>query len=144
MPAQAEPASVATSTEKPTPTAQIQLVNTTDSAAVDTADETVDKLLDGGRSPADVLLLTTGEHHPWAQHELSFGEESYWQQLTESDDVFAAHATTAERVQSRPVVVLAVNGGDDGVITGALPVALGRAQEELIVCGDPQRLRSLL
>lgn len=126
------------------PAARIQLVNSTDATAVDTADETVDKLLDDGRDPGEVLLLTTGEQHPWTRHELSFGEESYWQQLAEGSDVFAAHATVADRVQSRPVVVLAVNGGADEVITGALPTALGRATEELIVCGDPQRLRTLL
>lgn len=126
------------------PAARIQLVNSTDSTAVDAADETVDKLLDNGRDPGEVLLLTTGEQHPWTRHELSFGEESYWQQLAEGSDVFAAHATVVNHVQSRPVVVLAVNGGADDVITGALPTALGRATEELIVCGDPERLRTLL
>ncbi|WP_342776355.1 hypothetical protein [Streptomyces armeniacus] len=111
---------------------------------MDTADETVDRLLDGGLAPGDILVLTTGEEHPWAQHERSFGEESYWRQLTDGEDVFCAHASAAERVGSRSVVVLAVNGGTDAEAAKALPAALAKAGRELIVCGDPERLRALL
>lgn len=112
--------------------------------AVKVADETVDRLLDVGRVPSDVLVLTTGDQHPWAQHELSFGEDAYWRQLAEGEDVFAAHTSVADQTSSRPVVVLAVNGGSDSDVAAALPIALGRAIEELIVCGDPARLRTLL
>ncbi|MCF6523942.1 hypothetical protein [Streptomyces sp. JJ36] len=124
--------------------AQIQLVPATDETAIASADETVDGLLDGGRSPGDILVLTTGEQHPWAQHELSFGEDAYWRQLAEGEDVFCAHASAAGRVGRRDVVVLAVNGGTDEEAAQALPQALERAVGQLIVCGDPQRLRSLL
>ncbi|MCK1798725.1 hypothetical protein MTQ01_22395 [Streptomyces sp. XM4193] len=125
-------------------TAKIELVDTTDAGAIDTADETVDRLLDLGRAPSDVLLLTTGDQHPWAQHELSFGADAYWRQQSEGDDVFAAHASHAAQAAARPVVILAVNGGSDAEVAGALPQALGRATDELIVCGDPARLRTLL
>ncbi|MEU6175901.1 hypothetical protein ABZ832_28830, partial [Streptantibioticus parmotrematis] len=84
----------------------------TDATAVSAADDAVDVLLDAGRPPADILVLTSGEPHPWAQHELSFGEDSYWRQQDEGDDVFYAQAT-AERVRKRLAVVLAVNGGTD-------------------------------
>lgn len=126
------------------PTAQIQLVAATDDTAVDSADDTVDKLLDDGREPGDVLLLTTGEQHPWAQHELSFGEDAYWRQLADGEDVFCAHASAVGRVSRRPIVVLAVNGGTDAEAAQALPAALEKASDQLIVCGDPQRLRALL
>ncbi|WP_308416754.1 hypothetical protein [Streptomyces sp. AJS327] len=125
-------------------TAQIQLVPATESTAVAAADEAVDALLDEGRAPGDILVLTTGEHHPWAQHELTFGEDAYWRQLAEESDVFCAHASAAQRASSRAVVVLAVNGGTDEEVTAALPGALGRAREQLTVCGDPTRLTQLL
>ncbi|MCQ4045028.1 hypothetical protein ACFOSC_31155 [Streptantibioticus rubrisoli] len=124
-------------------TAQIQLVPATDATAIEAADNAVDTLLDSGRAPSDILVLTTGETHPWAQHELSFGEESYWRQQDEADDVFYARAT-AERAVKRPVVVLAVNGGTDEESARALPAAMARAESLLVVCGDPERLRSLL
>ncbi|WP_338146819.1 hypothetical protein [Streptomyces boncukensis] len=124
--------------------AQIQLVAATDATAVEAADETVDKLLDEGRSPGEILLLTTGEQHPWAQHELSFGEDAYWRQLTEGEDVFCAHTSAVAHTTRRAVVVLAVNGGTDPEAAAALPAALEKAAERLIVCGDPQRLRALL
>ncbi|SFL30137.1 hypothetical protein [Streptomyces pini] len=123
---------------------QIQLVEAADATAVEVADEAVDRLLDEGRSPADVLVFTTGEQHPWAQHELTFGEDAYWRQQAEGDDVFYAHASAAERTTGRPVVVLAVNGGTDEQAARALPAALARTGSRLIVCGDPGRLRTLL
>lgn len=103
----------------------------------------MDMLLDSGRPPGEILVLTTGEPHPWQQHELSFGAESYWRQLEEGVDVFYAQAA-AERFARRAVVVLAVNGGSDEQAAQALPAALSRASAELIVCGDLARLRTLL
>ncbi|WP_461010597.1 hypothetical protein [Streptomyces capparidis] len=124
-------------------TARIELVPATTPTALDVADETVDKLLDAGRAPGDILVLATGDPHPWQSHELSFGEESYWQQQDEGGDVFYAHAA-AERAARRPYVVLAVNGGSDEETARALPAALARARTELTVVGDPDRIRALL
>jgi hypothetical protein len=126
------------------PAAQIELVTASDETAVDQADETVDKLLDEGTPPGDVLVVTTGEQHPWAQHELSFGEDAYWRQLADGEDVFCVHTSALSRVGRRAVVVLAVNGGTDAQAAEALPAALAKAERSLIVCGDPQRLRQLL
>ncbi|OEV27518.1 hypothetical protein AN219_22645 [Streptomyces nanshensis] len=120
------------------------MVTAADATAVDVADETVDKLLDEGTPPGDVLVVTTGEQHPWAQHELSFGEDAYWRQLAEGEDVFCVHTTALPSVGRRAVVVLAVNGGTDSEAAEALPAALTKAGRSLIVCGDPQRLRQLL
>jgi hypothetical protein len=123
--------------------AQIQLIPAPADGALNAADETVDLLLDTGRAPGDILVLTTGEPHPWAAHEMSFGEASYWAQHDAGDDIFYA-AIDAERVKGRPVVVVAVNDGSDDATTGVLPFAVARAGALLIVCGDPQRINGVL
>ncbi|MCQ4214028.1 hypothetical protein [Streptomyces longispororuber] len=125
-------------------TPQIQLLPASVEGALDAAEEAVDLLLDSGRAPGDVLVITTGDPHPWAAHELSFGEDTYWAQHDAGDDVFYADASALSRAADRPVVVVAVNGGADEAATTALPLALGRAGALLIVCGDPQRINSLL
>ncbi|MFB6438541.1 hypothetical protein ACFCVY_17435 [Streptomyces sp. NPDC056411] len=123
--------------------AQLQLIPAPVAGAIDAADEAVDLLLDSGRAPGEILVLTTGERHPWAAHELSFGEASYWAQHDAAEDVFYADAT-AERATGRPVVIVAVNGGTDESAALALPSAMARAGTLLIVCGDPQRINSVL
>ncbi|CAM5588553.1 hypothetical protein AB0M94_17175 [Streptomyces xanthochromogenes] len=124
---------------------QIQLIPAPADGALDAAGEAVDLLLDTGRAPGDILVLTTGEQHPWAAHELSFGEDAYWAQHDARDDVFYAAAALVERASARPVVVVAVNGdGDEDKAARALPLALARAGTLLIVCGDPERINAAL
>ncbi|MFC9509552.1 hypothetical protein [Streptomyces sp. NPDC057002] len=123
---------------------QIQLIPASAQGALDAAEEAVDLLLDSGRAPSDVLVITTGEQHPWAIHELSFGETSYWAQHDARDDVFYTDATIAARAASRPVVVVAVNGGSEAAAASALSLAHSRASTLLIVCGDPQQINSVL
>ncbi|MFF8386205.1 hypothetical protein [Streptomyces kanasensis] len=125
-------------------TPRIQLIPAPLDGAIDAAEEAVDLLLESGRAPGDILVLTTGEQHPWAAHELSFGEAAYWAQHDARDDVFFAAASAADRAAARPVVVVAVNGGDDAVTARALPAALNRADTLLIVCGDPARINTVL
>ncbi|MEU4882879.1 hypothetical protein AB0G19_20800 [Streptomyces althioticus] len=137
---------------KPSPSAapavadgpQIQLIPASVEGALDAAEEAVDLLLDSGRAPGDVLVITTGEQHPWATHELSFGDASYWAQHDAGDDVFYADAQVADRAKERPVVVVAVNGGPESVTATALKAAHSRAGALLIVCGDPQRINTVL
>ncbi|MER5278578.1 hypothetical protein ABT025_22910 [Streptomyces sp. NPDC002809] len=123
---------------------QLQVIPAVADGALDAADEAVDLLLDSGRAPGDILVLTTGEQHPWATHELSFGEAAYWAQHEAGDDVFFAGASAADRVTSRPVVIIAVNGAVDEAATRALSAAQGRAGVLLIVCGDPQQVNAVL
>ncbi|MFF4543486.1 hypothetical protein [Streptomyces sp. NPDC001435] len=125
-------------------TPQIQLIPASVEGALDAAEEAVDLLLDSGRAPGDVLVITTGEPHPWADHELSFGEASYWAQHDAGDDVFYTGAAMASRAASRPVVVVAVNGGPAAAAATALPLAHTRAGALLVVCGDPQQINSVL
>lgn len=90
-------------------------------------------------------MLTTGEQHPWAAHELSFGEAAYWAQHDAGDDVFFADVSAADKARSRPVVVVAVNDDADRTVAArTLPVARDRAAALLIVCGDPQTINSAL
>jgi electron transfer flavoprotein alpha/beta subunit len=112
--------------------------------ALDAAEEAVDLLLDTGRAPGEVLVITTGDPHPWAVHELSFGEAAYWAQHEAGDDVFYASAAALDRLAPRPVAVIAVNGGTDAEVAEALPAALRRAGALLIVCGEPQRVNAVL
>lgn len=123
---------------------QIQLIPASAEGALDAAEEAVDLLLESGRAPGEVLVITTGEQHPWAAHELSFGEASYWAQHDAGDDVFYADTAAVSRAGTRPVVVVAVNGGPDSSAATVLPLAHGRAGALLIVCGDPQQINSVL
>ncbi|WP_333766622.1 hypothetical protein [Streptomyces sp. IBSBF 2435] len=144
-PAAAAPKGAEVPAQRPSSTgsAQIQLIPAPVEGALDAAEEAVDLLLDTGRAPGEVLVLTTGEQHPWAIHELSFGEPSYWAQHAAADDVFYADIA-APRATGRPVVVVALNGGNDDTLPRALATALARAGVLLIVCGDPARINSAL
>ncbi|MER6779337.1 MULTISPECIES: hypothetical protein [unclassified Streptomyces] len=123
---------------------QIQLIPASAEGALDAAEEAVDLLLDTGRAPGDILVLTTGDPHPWAAHELSFGEAAYWALHDAGDDVFYADAAQVQRAAGRPVVVFAVNGGPAGATAAALPTAFARAGALLIVCGDAQQINAVL
>ncbi|MCY0930807.1 hypothetical protein OTB20_32385 [Streptomyces sp. H27-H1] len=123
---------------------QVQLIPASAEGALDAAEEAVDLLLDTGRAPGDILVLTTGDPHPWAAHELSFGEAAYWALHDAGDDVFYADAAQVQRAAGRPVVVLAANGGPVDATAATLPVALARAGALLIVCGEEQQINSVL
>ncbi|WP_447040402.1 hypothetical protein [Streptomyces sp. DSM 118878] len=143
-PSSAAPVAAAAPADGATASApQIQLIPASAEGALDAAEEAVDLLLDAGRAPGDVLVITIGDPHPWATHELSFGEAAYWAQHDAGDDVFYADAAALDRAAARPVVVVAVNGGEESALA-ALPKAATRAGVLLIVCGDPQRINSTL
>lgn len=147
QPAPAAPPAPAPARPEPTENRsapQVQLIPAPAAGALDAAEEAVDLLLESGRAPGDILVLTTGEQHPWAAHELSFGEAAYWAQHDAGDDVFFADISAADRATSRPVVVVAVNDDADPAVARTLPVARDRAAALLIVCGDPQTINSAL
>ncbi|MFI1190478.1 hypothetical protein [Streptomyces californicus] len=145
----AQPAPAPAAPARPQPTEnrsgpQVQVIPAPAAGALDAAEEAVDLLLESGRAPGDILVLTTGEQHPWAVHELSFGEAAYWAQQDAGDDVFFADASAVDRAKPRPVVVVAANGDAGDTVARALPVARDRAAALLIVCGDPQTINSAL
>ncbi|WP_329215014.1 hypothetical protein OG257_10440 [Streptomyces sp. NBC_00683] len=156
LPTSTRPASATASAGAPAPApagrklpenrsaAQLQLIPAPAGGALDAADEAVDLLLDSGRAPGDILVLTMGDNHPWATHELSFGETAYWAQQEAGEDVFFAHTASVDRCASRPVVIVAANGDIDDSAARALSVARDRAGALLIVCGDPQKINSAL
>ena len=127
-----EPAPVPAS-RRPAPA--VQYVAAPPGDALERADEAVDQLLESGRGPGDILVLTVGEPHPWQQHELSFGEGRYWAQLADGGDVFYADAALS-RPARREVVVLVVNDSSADRAAQALRKALGHADALLIVCGE--------
>lgn len=143
-PAPAKPAAVPAA-RKPERSSgpDIRLVSATPETALDVADETVDRLLDEGTAPDTILVLTTGEAHPWQQHEESFGSEPYWRQYTEGNDVFYARAL-GDRPLRRDTVVLVVNGfADPARSTDALVTAIASGTAAVIVCGDLDQVRAL-
>ncbi len=115
----------------------VQLVPATPQTALERADEAVDLLLESGRDPGGILVLTAASVHPWQQHELTFGEEHYWAQLAEGNDVFYA-SLALTRPARRDVVVLVLDGAsaDGSTPEQAVQRALGHAVSLLIVCGD--------
>nr|WP_033213293.1 hypothetical protein [Kitasatospora phosalacinea] len=120
----------------------VQLLPAAAAEAIDRADEAVDALLESGRRPGDVLVLTVGAAHPWQQHEFSFGEERYWAQLADGGDVFYADAATTRSLR-RDVVVLVVNEDRSERVAAAARKALERAAELLVVCGGTETVAPL-
>ncbi|WP_331457832.1 MULTISPECIES: hypothetical protein [Kitasatospora] len=121
---------------------EVQLLPAGAAEAIDRADEAVDALLESGRRPGDVLVLTVGGAHPWQEHELSFGEERYWAQLADGGDVFYADAA-ATRPFRRDVVVLVVNADRSERVAAAARKALERAGKLLVVCGETETVAPL-
>ncbi|GJF31898.1 hypothetical protein KNE206_45980 [Kitasatospora sp. NE20-6] len=122
----------------------VRLLPATPQDALGCADDVVDELLEAGRRPGDVLVLTVGEAHPWQQHELSFGEERYRAQLAEAADVFYADAAdSAVREARREVVVLVVNASGANRAGSAAVRAAGLAGSLLVVCGGTEAVAPL-
>ncbi|TWF97599.1 hypothetical protein [Kitasatospora viridis] len=117
----------------------MQLVPVAPEAALERADEAVDLLLESGRNPGDILVLTADQPHPWQQHELSFGADRYWAQLAEGADVFYADVALT-RPARREVVVLVLDTADAGRCVLALEKARTHAGSLLVVCGATAQL----
>ncbi|WP_327066989.1 hypothetical protein OG500_13625 [Kitasatospora sp. NBC_01250] len=125
---------------RPTPAGPtVQLVPSAVGAALERADEAVDLLLESGREPGDILVLTSDGPHPWQQHEMSFGEDHYWAQLAEGGDVFYADLALT-RPARREVVVLVLGASEPGRAVLALEKARTHAASLLVVCGTTAQL----
>jgi hypothetical protein len=111
--------------------------------AVAAADDVVDELLADGWKHEHVALLTTGSRHPVQVERQAHGQDEYWESYWAGDDVFYGHVLGFKGLE-RPVVVLAVNGFGKGNERARekLYVGLSRARDLLVVCGDPEVIRS--
>lgn len=107
--------------------------------AVEVADEEVIRLLDDeGWVPGHVALITTGSRH-WTQvmQQEQDGQEGYWANYFDEDEVFYGHVLGCKGLE-RSAVVLCLN--EDGTRDRArerLYVGMSRATDLLIVVGDP-------
>lgn len=111
---------------------------------IEAADDAVDRLLDEGWRPEDVMLLTTGSRHPEqvSQQEM-LGQGGYWESFYDADQVFYGHVLGCKGLERR-AVVLAVN--DKAMHHRAkerLYVGLSRATDKLVVVGVPDLIRQM-
>ena len=112
--------------------------------AVARAEEVVDELIDDGWASEHLALLTTGRRHPIQKERQEEGHEEYWRGFWSTDDIFYGHVLGFKGLE-RPAVVLAVNGfgaGGEERAREKLYVGLSRARDLLVVCGDPEVIRS--
>jgi hypothetical protein len=113
--------------------------------ALGVADDEVERLLDDGWRPENVMLLTTGHRHP-VQIERTGPEEDqkgYWRTYWANDDVFYGHVLGCKGLERR-AVVLCVNKSTP-VERGRerLYVGMSRATDVLVVVGDPDMIREM-
>jgi hypothetical protein len=121
--------------------APVRFVQCTSDEAVGVADDEAVALLDAGWAPQQVALLTTGHRHPEQVARQEHGADAYWSSFWEGDDIFYGHALGFKGLE-RPAVVLAVNGfRNPERAREVLYVALSRARDLLIVCGDVDLIR---
>ena len=115
----------------------VRFVECAAEAALDVADEQVDRMLDEGWRPQDVALLTVGSRHPEQVARQEEGQDEYWGSFWDDDQVFYGHVLGFKGLE-RSVVVLALNEGESRELSRErLYVGLSRARDCLVVCGDP-------
>ncbi len=123
--------------------ASVRVVPCAAGEALNAADDEVDQLLAEGWRPQDVALLATGNRHPEQRARQDQGQDAYWQSFWDDEQVSYGHVLGFKGLE-RPAVVLAVN--DDKLVERArekLYVGLSRAQDQLVVCGDPDHIREI-
>ncbi len=111
---------------------------------VDIADEQVDVLLEAGWKPQHVALITTGSRHPVQVEQTDeWGQEGYWDGFWDEEMVFYGHVLGCKGLE-RPAVVLCVNEGRDHErVREKLYVGMSRATDQLVVVGEPERVREI-
>ncbi|MDQ6873526.1 MAG: NERD domain-containing protein [Actinomycetota bacterium] len=115
----------------------VRFVQCPTDAALASADDEVDRLLDTGWEAGQIALLSTGARHPEQVNEVDLGGwAAYWDHFLAEEDVFYGHVLGFKGLE-RPAVVLAVNGiRDESRAREYLYVGLSRARTQLVVCGD--------
>lgn len=124
----------------------VRFVEATDpDDALGKADDEIERLLDDGWRPENVMLLTTGHRHP-VQIERT-GEdddqEKYWRTYWEDDDVFFGHVLGCKGLERRAVVLCVNDSQVRERSRERLYVGMSRATDELVVVGDPEMIREM-
>jgi hypothetical protein len=109
--------------------------------ALESADDAVDSLLEGGWEPRHVALLTTGHRHPVQVERTGFhDQEGYWRTYWD-DDVFYGHVLGCKGLERRAVVLCLNEDGSRDRARERLYVGMSRATDELVVVGEPETVR---
>lgn len=122
---------------------EVHFVACTPDEALGRADDQVDLLLDDGWRFQDIALLTTGSRHNEQIARQQQGPQAYWDTYWDDDQVFYGHVLGFKGLERR-VVVLALNeSAPRDRSKERLYVGLSRARDQLVVCGDPDFVRSV-
>ena len=123
---------------------QVEFVAVPTHAAIEAADDQIERLLEEGWEPKDVALLTMGARHPvQKERQETLGFAGYWDEFWSNDDVFYGHVLGFKGME-RHAVVLCVN--EDGTRDRSrerLYVGLSRATDRLVVVGDPAVIEAI-
>ncbi|EKF25025.1 viral (Super1) RNA helicase family protein [Mycolicibacterium hassiacum DSM 44199] len=111
--------------------------------AVAVGDDEVERLLDEGWRPEDVALLTTGSRHPEQVERQKHGHKAYWDTFWDADQVFYGHVLGFKGLERRCVVLVVNETAKFERSRERLYVGLSRARDQLVVCGDPEFIRTV-
>jgi ATP-dependent exoDNAse (exonuclease V) beta subunit len=88
-------------------------------------------------------LLTTGSRHPEQVARQAEGNEAYWDSFWDAEQVFYGHVLGFKGLERRAVVLVVNELGAFERSRERLYVGLSRARDQLVVCGDPEFIRSV-
>lgn len=111
--------------------------------ALGVGDDEVELLLEEGWRPEDVALLTTGSRHPEQTERQKDGHKAYWDSFWDAEQVFYGHVLGFKGLERRAVVVVVNETSQFERSRERLYVGLSRARDQLVVCGDPEFIRSV-
>jgi len=113
--------------------------------ALGKADDEIDRMLDDGWRPENVMLLTTGHRHPVQMERTGEDDdqEKYWRTYWEDDDVFYGHVLGCKGLERRAVVLCVNESTIRDRARERLYVGMSRATDELVVIGQPDMIREV-
>ena len=123
---------------------EVSYVPSTGDDALDVAQDQIDVLFDEGWEAGDIAFITTGRRHPvQVERQESDGQQKYWEQFWEHDDIFYGHVLGFKGMERRAVVLCVNEATQHDRGAERLYVGLSRATDRLIVVGDPEVIRAM-
>ncbi|HET7724639.1 MAG TPA: NERD domain-containing protein/DEAD/DEAH box helicase [Propionibacteriaceae bacterium] len=123
---------------------RVSYVPSSTEEALAVADDQVEVLFDEGWRASDIALITLGARHPvQTERQTSLGQQGYWNQFWDGDDIFYGHVLGFKGMERRAVVLCVNETGTRDRASERLYVGLSRATDRLIVVGDPAALRRM-